>query len=157
MRLTVKSKRIAAIAAVVGLASSGAAYAYWTNSGSGSGTAAAAGTNLAVTVNQTSAVSGMYPGQAAQTLAGNFTNPNPGQVYVAAVTATGYTIDSAHAAAGCTVLGGHYTLGGTATVGAEVPAGTGGAWTGLNISMNDLGSNQDVCKGATVTITYASN
>jgi len=156
MRLTVKSKRIAAIAAVVGLASSGAAYAYWTNSGSGSGTAAT-GTNLAVTVNQTSAVSGMFPGQGAQTLAGNFTNPNPGQVYVAAVTATGYTIDPAHVSAGCTVLGGHYTLGGTATVGAEVPAGTGGTWTGLNISMNDLGSNQDFCKGATVTITYASN
>ena len=76
MRLTKKSKKILAGAAIISFASAGGAYAYWTNSGSGSGTATT-GTNVAVTVNQTSSISGMYPGQAAQTLAGDFTNDLP--------------------------------------------------------------------------------
>ena len=144
-------------AAFVVVAGAAAAFAYWTNGGSGSGTATTA-TNAAVTVNQTSPISGMYPGQSAQTLSGDFTNPNSGPTYVAAVTATGYTIDAAHVTAGCTVAGGNYTLGGTATVGAEVPAGASqGAWSGLTIRMNNLSTNQDACKGATVTIAYASN
>jgi len=132
-----KSVALAAGAMLV-LGGSGVAYAYWTNSGSGTGTATT-GTNAAVTVNQT-AITGMYPGQGAQTLAGTFNNPNAGATYVTAVTATGYTIDDTHVTAGCLAAGGHYTLGGTATVGANVPAG-----------------NQDFCKGAVVTITYASS
>ena len=100
----------------------------------------------------------MFPGQSARTLAGDFTNTNTGATYVTAVTATGYTIDATHVTAGCTVAGGHYTLGGTATVGADVPAGANqGAWTGLTITMNNLGTNQDFCKGATITVTYASS
>ncbi len=157
MRLTKKSKKILAGAAIIGLASAGGAYAYWTNSGSGTGTATT-GTNVALTVNQTSSISGMYPGQAAQTLAGDFTNPNAGATWVTAVTATGYTIDATHVSAGCTVAGGHYTLGGTAPVGANViPGANKGAWTGLTITMNNLGTNQDFCKGSTVTIAYASS
>jgi len=133
------------------------AVAYWTNSGTGTGTAAT-GTNAAVTVVQTSTPTGMYPGGPAQTLSGNFTNPNAGNTYVTAVTAVGYTIDPASITAGCTVGGGHYTLGGTAPVGADVPAGAArGAWTGLTITMNNLGTNQDACKNAVVTVTYASS
>jgi len=155
--LTQKSKKALVGAAIVGLVGSGAAYAYWTISGAGTGSATT-GTNVAITVNQTSSIAGLYPGQAAQTLAGDFTNPNAGPTYVAAVTATGYTIDAAHVSAGCLVTGGHYTLGGAAPVTASVPAGTNvGAWTGLSIVMNNLGTNQDFCKGATLTITYASS
>jgi hypothetical protein len=158
MRMFTKKKTIAVAAATaVLLSGAGVAFAYWTNSGSGSGTAGT-GTNVAVTVNQTSVITGMYPGQPAQTLSGNFTNPNAGPTYVTAVTATGYTIDAAHVTAGCTVAGGNYTLGGTAAVNADVPAGANqGAWTGLTIAMNNLATNQDACKGATVTITYASS
>lgn len=157
MRFPNKSKKVLTVAVIVGVVSSGAAYAYWTNSGSGSGTATT-GTNVAVTVNQTSSITGMYPGQAAQTLAGDFTNPNAGATWVTDVTATGYTIDATHVSAGCTVAGGNYTLGGTAPVGANViPGANKGAWTGLTITMNNLGSNQDSCKGAIVTIAYASS
>lgn len=153
-KLTRKTVAITA-GTVLLLSGAGAAYAYWTTTGAGTGTAAT-GTNVAVAVNQTSAITGMYPGQAAQTLAGNFDNPNAGPAYVAAVTATGYTIDGGHP--GCTVVQGNYTLGGTALVGADVPAGLAkGAWTGLTIIMNNLGTNQDACKGAVVTITYASS
>lgn len=150
-------KALAVLTTAALLAGGGTAFAYWTNSGTGSGTAAT-GTNVAVTVKQTSTISGMYPGQAAQTLAGNFDNPNAGPAYVTAVTATGYTIDAPHVTAGCLLTGGNYTLGGTATVGADVPAGLNkGAWTGLTITMNNLGTNQDACKGAVLTINYASS
>jgi hypothetical protein len=158
MRIQARKRTVAvAMSTVLLVAGAGAAFAYWTNSGAGSGTAAT-GTNVAVTVNQTSTITGMYPGQAAQTLAGNFTNPNAGPTYVTAVTATAYTIDATHVTAGCTVAGGNYTLGGTAPVGTDVPVGASqGAWTGLTIIMNNLGTNQDFCKGATVTIAYASS
>lgn len=153
-KLTRKTLALSTAAVLLG---GGAAFAYWTNSGTGTGTAAT-GTNAAVTVVQTSTPTGMYPGGPAQTLSGNFTNPNAGNTYVTAVTATGYTIDPASVTAGCTVLGGHYTLGGTAPVNADVPAGAArGAWTGLTITMNNLGTNQDACKNAVVTVTYASS
>lgn len=130
----------------------GAALAYWTNTGSGSGTAAT-GTNAAVVVNQTSTVTGLAPGLPAQSLAGNFDNPNAGPVYVAAVTATVTGTDQL----GCGPT--DYIIAGTATVAAEVPAGTGkGAWTGLTIQFNNKTSvNQDACKTAVVTIAYASS
>jgi len=148
-------KTVVIVSSAVLLLGGGAAFAYWTNTGSGSGTATS-GTNIAVTVNQT-AITGLYPGQTAQTLAGTFNNPNAGATYVTAVTATGYTIDAAHVTAGCLTGGGHYTLGGTATVGANVPSGSAvGSWTGLTVTMNNLGTNQDFCKGAVLTITYAS-
>lgn len=152
------SKKTLAVATTVALlAGGGAAYAYWTNSGTGTGSATT-GNNVAVTVNQSSTIAGMYPGQPAQTLAGDFTNPNAGPAYVTAVTATGYTIDAPHVTAGCLLADGNYTLGGTATVGADVPAGLNkGAWTGLTITMNNLGTNQDACKGAVLTINYASS
>jgi hypothetical protein len=158
MSLTKKSRTILAGAAIIGLLSSGAAYAYWHGGGSGSGTATTATSGVPLTVNQTSSITGMYPGQSAQTLSGNFTNPNAGAIYVQAVTAPGYTIDSTHVTAGCTVAGGNYTLGGTAPVAADVPTGANqGAWSGLTITMNNLVTSQDFCRGATVTINYVAN
>ncbi len=160
MRTTRKYRtktKIAVLATALVAITGTAAFAYWTNSGSGSGDVET-GTNAAVTVNQTSVMTDMYPGQTAQALSGDFDNPNPGNTYVTAVTATGYTIDATHVTAGCTVAGGHYTLGGTSNTPGDVPSGNGqGAWSGLTIQMNNLGTNQDFCKGATVTITYASS
>ena len=148
-------KALAVVTTVALLAGGGTAFAYWTASGTGTGTATT-GTNAAITVLQTPSSAGMYPGEPARTLAGNFTNTNAGATWVTAMTAPSYTIDATHITAGCTVAGGHYTLGGTAPVGANVPVGTGvGAWTGLTITMNNLGTNQDFCKNATVTVTYA--
>ena len=139
-------------ATVVLLVGAGAAFAYWTNSGTGTGDADT-GTNAAIVVNQTSTVAGMAPGVAAQALSGNFDNPNTGPVYVAAVTATVTGTDKL----GCGAT--DYTIAGTATVGAQVAAGTGvGSWSGLTIQFNNkAGVNQDVCKNAAVDIAYASN
>ncbi len=78
MRQLVGRKRASAtLGVLLALVVVGGVFAYWTQSGSGSGTAQA-GTTVPVTVNQTSPITGLYPGGPAQTLSGNFDNPNPG-------------------------------------------------------------------------------
>lgn len=130
----------------------GAAFAYWTMTGSGTGSAST-GTPTAVTVNQTSTVSALAPGSGTQGLSGNFDNPNTGPVYIASVTAVVSGTDKV----GCDAS--DYTIAGTATVNAQVAAGTGvGSWSGLTIAFNNKATtNQDACKGAAVAITYSSN
>lgn len=152
MKLNGKRTATIVVGIVVLLVGAGAAFAYWTNSGTGTGDADT-GTNTAIVVNQTSTVLGMAPGVAAQPLSGNFDNANDGPVYVAAVTATVTGTDQT----GCTAS--DYTIAGTATVAAQVPAGDGvGAWSGLTIQFNNkAGVNQDACKNAVVAIAYVSS
>lgn len=152
MKRTAKRTTTIIVGVVIILVGAGAAFAYWTNSGSGTGSGGT-GTNVAVVVNQTSTVSGMAPGVAAQALSGNFDNPNAGPVYVASVTAAVTATDKV----GCSPA--DYTIAGTATVGTEVAPGNGkGSWSGLTIQFNNKpGVNQDACKTAAVTITYASS
>lgn len=150
MKRFIGSKQGLAIlaAAALGIGTMGTAFAYWTQSGSGSGTSAT-GTTTAVTVNQTTVVSGMYPGMEPVTLSGDFDNPNPGNVKVGSVTATLGTLPS-----GCVAA--DFTIGGTAPVNAEIAAGNDvGSWTGLTIKMNNTSDNQDGCKGDTIPLVYA--
>jgi hypothetical protein len=154
-RFTKKQYLVAGDAAAIIAGTAGSAIAYWTNSGSGTGSATT-GTNAGITVNQTSPITGLYPGGTAQTPSGNFDNTNAGAVHVASVTTTGVTVDTASAGAGC--LAADYVLGGTAPVNANVPSGVAqGSWSGLTVRLNDSGANQDACKGATITIAYASS
>jgi hypothetical protein len=130
----------------------GVAFAYWTNTGTGSGTATT-GSNDAITVNQVSTITDLGPGRPAQTLSGNFDNPNDNQVFVGSVTAevTGTDVAACDAS--------NYTVAGSAPVAAEVPSGTGvGTWSGLTIQFNNKPTvNQDACKNAVVSITYTAN
>jgi hypothetical protein len=131
----------------------GVAYAYWTVTGSGTGQAGT-GTTSAITVNQTSTVSGLAPGTPAQALSGTFDNSNSGSVYVTSVSATVTGTDKA----GCSAS--DYTVTGSpASVGAQIASGSGvGTWSGISIAFNNKPStNQDACKGATVSISYTSN
>jgi hypothetical protein len=142
--------------AVLLLGVGGTAYAYWTAGGSGTGTATT-GTSSAVTVVQTSTVSNLQPGAAAQTLTGTFNNPNTGPVYVATVTASIDSVTKAVGAPAGTCDATDYTLSNaTMTVAAEVPAGNAqGSWTGATIAFNNkAATNQDACKGATVSLAY---
>jgi len=143
-----KKKTVVIAAALV--LTGGAAFAYWTNSGSGSGTATT-GTNVAVTVNQTNAaVTGLFPGGPAGALSGDFTNPNSGPVAIGVVTAEVTATDDG----GC--LPEWYEIVGTATPTSQtIPAGTGGAWTGLSVQLNNEAVNQDACKNAVITISYS--
>src|SRR5262249_56020869 len=87
MRLIRRHKRLAALVVVATITLAGVATAYWTQGGSGSGSANTGTTNN-ITVNQTSVITGLYPGGPAATLSGNFDNPNGSGVFVTSVTAS---------------------------------------------------------------------
>jgi len=148
-------RRVVATTGVLVL-SAGVAFAYWTAGGTGTGSAATGTQSGSLTVNQTSTVSAMGPGVAAQPLSGNFDNPNAGPVYVGTVTVSIASVTKADGVNG-TCDASDYTLTGAAmSVGTEVPAGTGkGSWSGATIAFNDKPAvNQDACKGATVNLAY---
>ena len=153
MRSFTKRTALLAVGVAVAVASAGVAYAYWTNSGSGSGTAAT-GSNVAITVVQTSTVSGLAPGLPAQDLAGTFDNGNSSPVFVHSVTVAVTGTNQA----GCDAS--DYTITHPVMlVDAEVAAGNAkGSWSGASIAFNDkLTTNQDACKGATVNLSYTSD
>lgn len=145
--------------AVVGaffLLVAGGAYAYWTSTGSGSGSAGT-GTVTAVVVNQTSSITGLYPGGPAVALSGNFNNPNSGAVRVGTVTVALDSITGSSGTPACTTA--DYQLNNaTATVNAQIASGNGvGSWSGPSIQMLNTGANQDACKNASVVLSYTSN
>ena len=149
-----RSRNAIGILAAILLLSAGA-YAYWTIGGGGSGSAAT-GDVTAITVNQTSVVADMHPGDSPQTLSGTFTNGNDGPVYVGTVTASIASVTKAPGAPDGTCDASDYTLTGAAmAVNAEVAADTDvGAWTGATLQFNNKATNQDACKGATVNLAY---
>lgn len=147
-----KKKVATLVAAALLVGGAGAAYAFWTAGGTGDGSATT-GTNIGITVNQTTSITGLAPGSGPQTLAGDFDNSNSGAVFVTSVSVTVGGTDSP----GCGPT--DYTIGGAAVVGAQVPSGVGvGSWSGLTIQFNNKpGVNQDACKGAIVALSYTSN
>lgn len=156
-----KTRKAVAALVIAGavVAGGSAAFAYWTTTGTGTGSASAT-TTSPISVVQTSTVSNLGPGVAAQSLAGNFTNNNSGPVYVTSVTASIASVTKAVGAPAGTCDASDFTLAnGTMAIGAEVPAGSAkGSWTGATIAFNDKTSvNQDACKGATVNLSYAVN
>jgi hypothetical protein len=142
---------------VVALALGVGAYAFWTQGGTGSGTATA-DTTSAITVNQTSSVSGLYPGGPAATLSGNFNNTNASAVQISSITAVVSSITNGSSDASkpaCTPA--DFSIGGSVGT-ITVPSGTGvGSWSGLTIQLLNTAANQDNCKGATANITYTAN
>jgi hypothetical protein len=133
------------------------AVAFWTQGGSGSGSAAT-GTTTTVTVNQTSVVTGLYPGDSPVGLSGDYTNPNAGAVKVGTVTAVidpTFSVQTDPSKPACTPA--DFAIAGSATpTNVQIPSGTHvGSWSGLTIAMNNLATNQDNCKSlASVPINY---
>jgi len=142
---------VAVLAGGASLAIAGAAFAYWTGGGAGTGSATA-GTTSSITVNQTSAITGMYPGGPAAALSGNFDNPNSGSVYVTSVSASVHAFSSQADGSKPACTQADFAIGGSAPVGAQVASGTAkGSWSGLTVSMVNGSGNQDNCKGLTVS------
>ena len=131
------------------------AYAYWTTSGTGSGTAPPADTS-AIVLNQTSTVAGRFPGGPAQTLSGTFDNPNSGPVFVGTIAATVSSVRGPNVSADTPCTAADYQLNAfPVRVGTEIPTGRGvGSWSGGSIQLLNTTTNQNGCKGATVTISY---
>ena len=153
----ITKKRVLTAVSVVGvLVVAAISYAYWTAGGSGDGTATA-GSTEGITVNQTSVLDAMYPGDSAQTLSGDFTHANEGPAYVGTVTASIASVVKAAGAPAGTCDATDFTLSNAEmTVNAEVPTGEHkGSWSGATIQFNNKATNQDACKGATVNLHYA--
>jgi hypothetical protein len=150
------TKKTTVVAILLVMAVAGAAYAYFTAGGTGTGTATTAETEP-LTASQTSVVSEMGPGIAAQTLSGDITNPNPELVYVTSVTASISSVDKAVGAPAGVCTAADFTLANaTMLVGAEMDPGLNvGAWTGATLAFNNNPlASQDGCQGATVNIAY---
>ncbi len=151
-----KDKRSLVLALVAVMALTAGAIAYWTAGGAGTGSGNAAGAQTPLTVNQTTTLAAMYPGDSAQTISGDFDNPNPGPIYVGTVTASIASVTKAVGAVAGTCDATDFTLANAAmTVNAEVASGNAkGSWTGATIKFNNKATNQDQCKGATVNLAY---
>lgn len=150
-----KSKRLSVglgLFLVFALAAGGA-YAYWTNSGTGTGTAATANPAAGQLTVSGTPVSGIAPGAAARTLAGTITNPagSGSDFHVSGLSAS-ISIDAAHATAGCAVS--DYTLVQPSGVTGDLAPGASLPFSSGSIAFNNKATNQDFCKGATVTVTY---
>jgi hypothetical protein len=151
-----RNRKVGVVLAVCLVASAGVAYAYWTSSGSGSGGATTASPD-AITINQTSTVGGLFPGGPAQALSGNFDNPNAGSIFVGTITAGISAVSGPNITASAPCTAGDYQLNGfPVTVNAEIASGSDvGSWSGGSIQLLNSATNQNGCKGATVTISYA--
>jgi hypothetical protein len=153
-KFTKKTVAVAATATIL-LSGAGVAFAYWTAGGSGTGEAAT-GTNVAISAVQTSTVTDMAPGDAAQSLNGTFLNTNDGPVYVSTVTASISSVTKAVGAVAGTCDATDYTLASAImTINAEALADDTSTWTGATIKFNNKVTNQDQCKDATVNLAYA--
>jgi hypothetical protein len=157
MRSHLRSKKKSSIIAIfLVMAVAGAAYAYFTAGGTGTGSATTAETEPLEAI-QTSVVTEMGPGIAAQTLTGDIDNPNAEVVHVTSVTASiASVVKAVDAPAGdCTAA--DFTLANaTMTVGSEMDPGLNtNVWTGATLAFNNTASNQDGCQGATVNLAYS--
>ena len=122
------------------------AYAFWTAGGSGSGTATAGTTTDNLTI-ASAPVSGLTPGSSTPVTV-TLTNPNSYSVGVGTVSTVITTSD-----AGC--LPADFTFPDRVMNTTIAPLGT--ASFTQNLVFADTSANQDPCKGATITLTYASN
>ncbi|MCZ2404717.1 hypothetical protein IV498_16420 [Paenarthrobacter sp. Z7-10] len=150
MRKMSKKNKIITAAATVALVAGGggAAFAYWTTTGSGTGTAANSSGGGTVTLHSTFAA-GLTPGGSVD-VAYSADNATTSSTVVGVLTATVTTSDAA-----CLPAWFHVTA--VTTNSTVAPSTTGTAVGAGRLSLDDLGVNQDACKGATVTVTVASN
>lgn len=146
MRSTIKRRTTVIVATVAALAlGGGLAYAYWTSTGSGTGSAAT-GTSTAFTVTSTPSTDpALTPGGPAQTVPFTVTNPSAGSQNLASVVITVANADGSEwdAVAGCSAA--DYSVATPEVVYGQIAPG-GFVDGTVEVSMNNLGTNQDACK-----------
>ncbi|HEX5928063.1 MAG TPA: hypothetical protein VFY48_01585 [Solirubrobacterales bacterium] len=132
------------------------AYAYFTSNGSGTGTASV-GTASAVTLKGT-VTSSLYPGSSSPV---SFTvdNPSSGNQRVGTISLQSISVDSGHSTCSTALGGGNPDFSMPAvTVNKTFVPGNGQAVTPTGtLTMNETGTNQDPCQGATLTLNLSSN
>jgi len=153
-----RRQKIAASATALVLIGSGtAAFAYWssTGTGTGSGSTTAGDSHLSITGDVANA---LYPGQDAQNFTATVKNLADNNAKVASLTAYVSTDK------GSACDGSNFLINGSS---AATPVSL--TWTAVDLAKNgtqdssntiqffNKASNQDGCKGAIVTLNYASN
>ena len=147
---SIKRKTTVAITAgALTLGVAGGAYAYWTTTGAGTGSAANASSNGTITLHAAWAAGALYPG-GSQTV--TFTGDNAGasDLRVGTISSVVSTSDPACLASDFTIA--------DVVSNTTIPHGASGFALGTGtLSMANSASNQDACKGATITLTLSSN
>jgi hypothetical protein len=156
--MNMTSKRILAVGVPLCLViATGVAVAFFTGSGGGTGTATSSTGVTVLSVNQ-AAISGLAPGAPASLgdISGTVGNPSSQSAYVTSVTASLASVAKAAGAPAGTCDASDYSLtNAVMAVGANVAAGGTAPFSGANLSFVNKATNQDACKGATVTLSYA--
>ena len=144
-----KRALVAAVVAGLALIAAIAGYAYWTTTGSGTGTGTA-GTTSAIALHATFPA-GIYPG-GSETVTFTADNPNPGSVRVGTIHLASVTFDAGHS--GCSAS--DFSMA-DVPVNTEIASGSGQSITPTgSLVFADTASNQDACKGATITLNLTS-
>jgi|SoimicmetaTmtHMA_FD_contig_123_2707_length_1871_multi_2_in_1_out_0_2 hypothetical protein len=156
MRWITKKRAFIALGCTCALAVAGVAFAYFTSSGSGTGTATA-GSSSAVTLHATISNS-LYPGSSSPV---SFTvdNPSSGVQRVGTVTLASISTDAGHSECKTTLTGGNpdFTMA-AVPVNQVVNPGNGQSVSATGtLTMNETGTNQDPCQGATLTLHLTNN
>jgi hypothetical protein len=156
MRWITKKRALIALGCTCALAVAGVAFAYFTSNGSGTGTATA-GSSSAVTLHATISNS-LYPGSSSPV---SFTvdNPSSGVQRVGTVTLASITVDASHSECKTTISGGNpdFTMA-AVPVNQVVTPGNGQSVSATGtLTMNETGTNQDPCQGATLTLHLTNN
>jgi hypothetical protein len=151
------NKKVVIATAALVVIGAGSAFAYWSTigTGAGSGTTSAGASNLTIT--QTSVVSNMFPGDAAQAVSGTVKNNATNSAYVNTVTASIASVTKATGATGACDASDYTLTTPVATVQLDVAAGATVPFSGATLKFNNTAANQDGCKGATVNLAFASN
>lgn len=147
------TKRVAIVGGTVAaLLTGGVAYAYWTTSGNGSGSATT-GTSSAFVVTTDAATGGpLTPGGADnETVAFHVKNTNSGVQRLQTVTVTVANADGSAwvSAPGCSAA--DFTIGNPAFTPGDIESGNTADGT-VTISMKNLTTSQNGCKGVTVPL-----
>jgi hypothetical protein len=164
MKTFLKRKRtLAALSIVAALAVAGAAFAYFTSTGSGNGSASV-GSSTAFTVAVSSdGTSSLYPGSGSETLTYSVTNPSAGHQNLSATSTAvasnvaGDVLHNGTPVAGCKAS--WFTTVNHAPT--PLPQNLAGGATSTNgtvdVTMQDSGTNQDPCQGASPDITVSAS
>jgi hypothetical protein len=158
MLQSIRRKRAAmAATGVAVLATAGGAFAYFTTSGSGPGSAGV-GSSSNVTVAQVGTVSNLLPGSPAQAVDFSIDNGLSTPQYIHSVAVSISSITAPAAVGGLTCTGADFTIVQPTAINSDLAAGTTTfSPSGATIAMNDLATDQDGCKGATVNLAFAAS